>query len=95
MQDLESDTVRNHLTALAESLNKSRSTIYPPLNKASKIEDTLPGLAELVEKEHKKLLARKTIIEQRKEEQERQLLEKVCSLIALPLIQAVVPVLET
>ncbi|KNA05879.1 hypothetical protein SOVF_186280 [Spinacia oleracea] len=74
--DLESDTVRNHLTALAESLNKARSMIYPPLNKASKIEDTLPGLAELVEKEHKKLLARKTIIEQRKEEQERQLLEK-------------------
>ena len=53
--------------------------IYPPLNKASKIGDTLPGLAEVVEKEHKKLLARKTIIEQRKEEQERQLLEKVFS----------------
>ncbi|KNA18817.1 hypothetical protein SOVF_067220 [Spinacia oleracea] len=74
--DLESDTVKNHLTALAVSLNKARSMIYPPLNKASKIEDTLPGLAKLVEKEHKKLLARKTIIEQRNEEQERQLLEK-------------------
>ncbi|KNA25849.1 hypothetical protein SOVF_002190 [Spinacia oleracea] len=74
--DLESDTVRNHLTALAESLNKVRSMIYPSLNKASKIKDILHGLAELVEKEHKKLLARKTIIEQRKEEQERQLLEK-------------------
>uniref|UniRef100_A0A803KNW3 Eukaryotic translation initiation factor 3 subunit A n=1 Tax=Chenopodium quinoa TaxID=63459 RepID=A0A803KNW3_CHEQI len=74
--DLESDTLRNHLTALAESLNKARSMIYPPLNKALKIGDTLPGLAEIVEKEHKKLLARKTIIEQRKEEQERQLLEK-------------------
>ncbi|KNA19333.1 hypothetical protein SOVF_060490 [Spinacia oleracea] len=74
--DLESDTLRNHLTALAASLNKARSMIYPPLNKASKIRDTLPGLAEVVEKEHKKLLARKAIIEQRKEEQERQLLEK-------------------
>ncbi|XP_021771527.1 eukaryotic translation initiation factor 3 subunit A-like [Chenopodium quinoa] len=74
--DLESDTLRNHLTVLAESLNKARSMIYPPLNRASKIGDSLPGLAEVVEKEHKKLLARKTIIEQRKEEQERQLLEK-------------------
>lgn len=74
--DLESDNLRNHLTVLAESLKKARSMIYPPLNKASKIGDTLPGLAEVVEKEHKKLLARKTIIEQRKEEQERQLLEK-------------------
>lgn len=74
--DLESDGLRNHLTLFAESLNKARAMIYPPLSKASKIGDTLPGLAEVVEKEHKKLLARKTIIEQRKEEQERQLLEK-------------------
>lgn len=76
IMDLESDNLKNHLTLLAESLNKARSMIYPPLNKASKIGDALPGLAEIVEKEHKKLLARKTIIEQRKEEQERQLLEK-------------------
>ncbi|CAO2821885.1 unnamed protein product, partial [Amaranthus hypochondriacus] len=74
--DLESDDFRNHLTVFAESLNKARSMIYPPLSKASKIGDVLPGLAEVVEKEHKKLLARKIIIEQRKEEQERQLLEK-------------------
>lgn len=74
--DLESDGLRNHLTLFAESLNKVRAMIYPPLNKSSKIGDALPGLAEVVEKEHKKLLARKTIIEQRKEEQERQLLEK-------------------
>ncbi|XP_057546708.1 eukaryotic translation initiation factor 3 subunit A-like [Amaranthus tricolor] len=74
--DLESDDFRNHLTVFAESLNKARSMIYPPLSKASKIGDVLPGLAEIVEKEHKKLLARKIIIEQRKEEQERQLLEK-------------------
>jgi len=76
-QDLESDGLRNHLTLFAESLNRVRAMIYPPLSKASKIGDALPGLAEVVEKEHKKLLARKTIIEQRKEEQERQLLEKV------------------
>ncbi|KAL2941484.1 Eukaryotic translation initiation factor 3 subunit A [Bienertia sinuspersici] len=74
--DLESDSLRNHLTVLADSLYKARSMIYPPLNKTSKIGDTLHGLAEVVKKEHKKLLARKIIIEQRKEEQERQLLEK-------------------
>ncbi|KAL2904359.1 Eukaryotic translation initiation factor 3 subunit A [Bienertia sinuspersici] len=74
--DLESDSLRNHLTVLAESLYKARSMIYPLLNKTSKIGDTLHGLAEVVKKEHKKLLARKIIIEQRKEEQERQLLEK-------------------
>ncbi|MBA0687420.1 hypothetical protein Goari_014963 [Gossypium aridum] len=33
------------------------------------------GLEEIVDKEHKRLLARKSIIEKRKEEQERQLLE--------------------
>ena len=76
-QDLESDGLRNHLTLFAESLNRVRAMIHPPLSKASKIGDALHGLAEVVEKEHKKLLARKTIIEQRKEEQERQLLEKV------------------
>ncbi|KAI3857028.1 hypothetical protein MKW92_004469 [Papaver armeniacum] len=62
--DLESDTLQGHLTLLAESLNK-----------ASKIGDALLGLAEVVNKEHKKLLARKSIIEKRKELQERQLLE--------------------
>ncbi|XP_057538854.1 eukaryotic translation initiation factor 3 subunit A-like [Amaranthus tricolor] len=74
--DPESDTFRNHLTVFAESLNNVRSMIYPYVNKASKVGDILPGLAEVVEREHKKLLARKIIIEQRKEEQERQILEK-------------------
>ncbi|CAO2832066.1 unnamed protein product, partial [Amaranthus hypochondriacus] len=74
--DPESDNFRNHLTVFAESLNNVRSMIYPSVDKASKVGDILPGLAEVVEREHKKLLARKIIIEQRKEEQERQLLEK-------------------
>ncbi|GAB4848520.1 Eukaryotic translation initiation factor 3 subunit A [Ancistrocladus abbreviatus] len=73
--DVESDGLRDHLTLLAESLNKARAMIYPPVKKASKIAEILPGLAEVVDKEHKKLLARKTLIEKRKEEQERQLLE--------------------
>ncbi|GMH20517.1 hypothetical protein Nepgr_022358 [Nepenthes gracilis] len=73
--DLEAVGLKEHLTLLAESLNKARIMIYPPVMKASKVAEILPGLADVVDKEHKKLLARKTIIEKRKEEQERQLLE--------------------
>ena len=51
--------------------------IYPSAEKASKLGEVLPGLGEIVDKEHKRLLARKSIIEKRKEEQERQLLEMV------------------
>ncbi|KAF7144061.1 hypothetical protein RHSIM_Rhsim05G0135800 [Rhododendron simsii] len=72
---LESDGMRDHLMIFAESLNKARGMIFPPSKKESKLGEMLPGLAEVVEKEHKRLLARKSIIEKRKEEQERQLLE--------------------
>ncbi|XP_022719484.1 eukaryotic translation initiation factor 3 subunit A-like isoform X2 [Durio zibethinus] len=72
---LESDKLRDHLTLLAESLNKASAMIYPSTKKASKLSEVLPGLGEIVDKEHKRLLARKSIIEKRKEEQERQLLE--------------------
>ncbi|KAL7239737.1 hypothetical protein ACSBR2_005588 [Camellia fascicularis] len=72
---LESDGMRDHLMIFAESLNKARSMILPPVKKASQLGEMLPDLAEIVEKEHKRLLARKSIIEKRKEEQERQLLE--------------------
>ncbi|KAI3984046.1 hypothetical protein MKX01_035173 [Papaver californicum] len=72
---LESDTLQGHLTLLADSLNKARGLIYPPVKKASKLGEALPALVEVVNKEHKKLLARKSIIEKRKELQERQLLE--------------------
>ncbi|KAM6601172.1 hypothetical protein CsatA_020781 [Cannabis sativa] len=72
---IESDALCDHLTILAENLNKARALIYPPAKKASKLGEVLPSLADVVDKEHKRLLARKTIIEKRKEEQERQLLE--------------------
>ncbi|KAM1549307.1 hypothetical protein ACFX1Z_010380 [Malus domestica] len=72
---LESDGLRDHLTNLAESLNKARSMMYPPIKGESKLVEILPSLADTVDKEHKRLLARKSIIEKRKEEQERQLLE--------------------
>ncbi|KAF9615770.1 hypothetical protein IFM89_026371 [Coptis chinensis] len=75
--DLESDRLRVHLTIIAESLNKVRSLIYPPVKKASKLGNALPVLADIVDKEHKRLLARKAIIEKLKEEQERHMLEMV------------------
>lgn len=68
------------MTNFAESLNKARAMIHPPVEKASKLAEILPGLGEVVDKEHKRLLARKSIIEKRKEEQERQLLEMVGSM---------------
>ncbi|KAJ0015044.1 hypothetical protein Pint_20199 [Pistacia integerrima] len=75
VQGLESDGLRDHLAVLAESLNRVRAMIYPPADKASKLGELLPGLGEIVDKEHKRLLARKSIIEKRKEEHERQLIE--------------------
>ncbi|KAK9985325.1 hypothetical protein SO802_030276 [Lithocarpus litseifolius] len=73
---LESEILRDHLTILAQTLNKARAMIYPPSRNASKLGELLPSLAETVDKEHKRVLARKSIIEKRKEEEERKLLEK-------------------
>lgn len=72
---LEADGLRDHLASFAELLNMSRQMIYPPERKQSKVGALFPTLTEIVAKEHKRLLARKSIIEKRKEEQERQLLE--------------------
>ncbi|CAN6463506.1 unnamed protein product [Victoria cruziana] len=73
--DLESDRLRNHLTTLAKRLNKARSLIYPSEKRVSRLGDSLPALIEVIDKEHRRLLARKSIIEKRKEEQERHMLE--------------------
>lgn len=73
--DLESDTFCNHLTRLVKSLSNARSMIYPPAEDHSKLGDHLVALGETVDKEHKRLLARKSIIEKRKEEHERQMIE--------------------
>ncbi|KAG2331515.1 hypothetical protein Bca4012_018920 [Brassica carinata] len=72
---IESDGLKDHLAVFAESLNKVRAMLYPVPSKASKLGGIVPNLAETVEKEHKRLLARKSIIEKRKEDQERQQLE--------------------
>ncbi|KAL3326772.1 hypothetical protein AABB24_037459 [Solanum stoloniferum] len=75
-QSIEAEGLRDHLSLFAESLSEARLLIYPPAKKVAKLGDALSNLAEIVEKEHKRLLARKSIIEKRKEEQERLLLEK-------------------
>ncbi|XP_024962459.1 eukaryotic translation initiation factor 3 subunit A-like [Cynara cardunculus var. scolymus] len=71
----ESDHLQNHLGVLGTNLTKSRLMINPSPSRVSKLSDMLPSLAEIIDKEHKRLLARKTIIEKRKEDQERQLIE--------------------
>ncbi|KAM3253984.1 hypothetical protein ACQJBY_047855 [Aegilops geniculata] len=54
---------------LADSLNKA-------VHKPSEVGEDSISLAGVVEKEHQRLLARKSIIEKRKEDYERQILEK-------------------
>ncbi|KAI3680396.1 hypothetical protein L2E82_50383 [Cichorium intybus] len=71
----ESHILQDHLSTLATNLNKSRSLIYPYQSKASKLSVMLPSLTDIIDKEHKKLLACKSIIKKRKEEQESHLLE--------------------
>ncbi|KAK2363243.1 eukaryotic translation initiation factor 3 subunit A [Trifolium repens] len=73
-KSLEADDLRDRLAGFAKQLNKARQMIYPPDRKQSKLELLLPCLLEVVAKDHKMILARKSIIEKRKEEQE-QLLE--------------------
>lgn len=79
MQDIEADGLSDHLSVLADSLNKARNIIHPRVKKPSKHGDSFISLSAVVENEHKRLLARKSIIEKRKEELERQILEKVVS----------------
>ncbi|KAM0900272.1 hypothetical protein ACQ4PT_020741 [Festuca glaucescens] len=74
--DIESDGLSSHLSVLADSLSKARTLIHPPVHEPSKLGENLINLAGMVEKEHKRLLARKSIIEKRKEDHERQILEK-------------------
>ncbi|EES02592.2 eukaryotic translation initiation factor 3 subunit A [Sorghum bicolor] len=74
--DIESDGLSDHLSVLADSLNKVRNHIHPPVKKPTKLGESLISLAGIVENEHKRLLARKSIIEKRKEELERKILEK-------------------
>ncbi|KAK2416284.1 eukaryotic translation initiation factor 3 subunit A [Trifolium repens] len=77
LESLEADDLRDRLAGFAKQLNKARQMICPLDGKQSKLELLLPCLLEVVAKDHKMILARKSIIEKRKEEQEQQLLEMV------------------
>ncbi|KAL3624614.1 Eukaryotic translation initiation factor 3 subunit A [Castilleja foliolosa] len=74
-KSLETEGLKDHLSTFGESFGKARLMIHPHAKRVSKLDETLTDLVDVVEREHKRLLARKSIIEKRKEEQERQLLE--------------------
>jgi hypothetical protein len=64
-QSLEDDGLKDHLASFAEQFYKAREMICPPDRKQSKLGALLPTLSEVVAKEHKRLLARKSIIDKR------------------------------
>lgn len=75
---LESETMRSQLTVLSKQLSKVCNVISPP-DLTSVTERRQALYAEVranVDKEHEDMLARKELIEKRKEETERQLQEK-------------------
>lgn len=57
--------------------------IYPPSRKVSTLGESFIGLSDTVDMEHKRLLARKSLIEKRKEEHERHMLEMVVDYLSL------------
>ncbi|CAI5499313.1 unnamed protein product [Closterium sp. Naga37s-1] len=78
--EIESDRVRNHLATMARHLDRAVALIRlkapAPVEEAA---EQLPPAEEIqaaVEKEHRRLIARKTLIERRKEEAEREVIEK-------------------
>eukprot|EP00897_Mesotaenium_endlicherianum_P001035 jgi/Mesen1/10932/ME000095S10273 len=75
-QDLESDKLKNHLTLLAKRLNKAVSLIAPGAEAEAKEKVPFKQLQTTIEKEHQRLLLRKVLIEKRKEEAEREIIEK-------------------
>ncbi|CAI5985264.1 unnamed protein product [Closterium sp. NIES-64] len=80
LPELESDRIRNHLATMARHLHRAVALIRlkapAPVEEAA---EQLPPAEEIqaaVEKEHRRLIARKTLIERRKEEAEREVIEK-------------------
>eukprot|EP00271_Cylindrocystis_brebissonii_P023350 TRINITY_DN9659_c0_g1_i1.p1 TRINITY_DN9659_c0_g1~~TRINITY_DN9659_c0_g1_i1.p1 ORF type:complete len:1097 (+),score=334.31 TRINITY_DN9659_c0_g1_i1:34-3291(+) len=81
-QALESDKVRNHLVLLARRLSKAVGLISSSKGGPAPAPAVTVSAAErehhnlLLEKEHQRLLARKILIERRKEEAEKEIIEK-------------------
>ena len=78
-QQLESDKVRNHLALLAKRLAKAGSMMDPEPNAAAeeRRHTALKLAREHMASEHRRLVARKQVIEKRKEQQEQLLMEQV------------------
>merc|ERR1719353_915324 len=79
MHTLESDKIKTHLSLLAKRLNKVCSLINKGALDQLKQDRKVKAIEEMkaqVEGEHKRILARKVIIERRKEEYEQMLQEK-------------------
>lgn len=76
---LESDTMRSQLTVLSKQLSKVCNVISPPDYEsiATERKALYMEVRESVNQEHADMLARKEVIEKRKEEAERQLQEKI------------------
>ena len=74
---LESDTMRSQLTTLSKQLSKVCNVISPPdLNAIAEVRKSLyVEIRASVDREHNEMLARKVLIEKRKEETELQLQE--------------------
>ncbi|QDZ17497.1 subunit A of eukaryotic translation initiation factor 3 [Chloropicon primus] len=76
---LESDKIKNHLSLLAKRMNKACSMINKDAVDQMKQDRKAKAIEEMraqVDSEHKRILARKVIIERRKEEYEQMLQEK-------------------
>lgn len=77
--NLDSDGFEKHLSMLAERFGVAQKMMMTPLQEAEKLKLQQSALQEAhakMEEEHTMALARKQMIEQRKEEQEQFLLEK-------------------
>ena len=75
----ESENVKNHLSLLAQGLNEAVCMIHKGSVDQAKQDRKTKAIEEMkaqVESEHKRILARKVIIERRKEEYEQMLQEK-------------------
>ncbi|KAJ3688291.1 hypothetical protein LUZ61_017455 [Rhynchospora tenuis] len=73
--DIEVDALCDHLKKLTESLNKVWYLIHPPALKQPQLGERLYHLSGIVGTDHRRLLARKHIIENHKEEHEHRMLE--------------------
>jgi translation initiation factor 3 subunit A len=72
-EQLESDNIKNHLVLMAQKLRTGVKMMYPDAAPAASLatQSNSEDLLAKIEREHELALARKVIIERRKEEQER------------------------